>query len=95
MAKIKKRRIKKMAEFKLTEKSAEVFNYVKANGGRVALEEIANATGRTARSINANVTDLCSEKKGLCEREKVEVEGEDKPVTYVKLTPAGEAYTVE
>ena len=84
-----------MAEgIKLTEKSAEVFNYVKANGGRVSLDEIVNATGRTARSINANVTDLCGEKKGLCVREKVEVEGQDKPVTYVKLTPAGEAFTV-
>lgn len=80
---------------KLTEKSAEVFNYVKANGGRVSIDEIVNATGRTARSINANVTDLCGEKKGLCEREKVEVEGQDKPVTYVKLTPAGEAFVAE
>lgn len=81
-----------MAEgIKITEKSAEVFNYVKGNGGRVSIDEIVNATGRTARSINANVTDLC--KKDLCEREKVEVEGADKPVTYVKLTPAGEAFT--
>lgn len=78
---------------KLTEKSAEVFNYVKANGGRVSMEEIVNATGRIARSINANVTDLSNKK--LVEREKVEVEGQDKPVTYVKLTAAGEAFEVE
>ena len=85
-----------MAEgIKLTEKSAEVFNYIKACGGRVSVDEIVNAIGRNARSINANVTDLCSEKKGLCTREKVEVEGQQKPVTYVQLTPAGEAFVAE
>ena len=77
---------------KLTEKSNEVFEYVKANGGRVSIDEIVNATGRTARSINANVTDLCGEKKGLCEREKVEVEGADKPITYVVLTDEGKTF---
>ena len=82
-----------MADFKLTEKSAEVFNYVKDNGGRVSIEELANATGRTTRSINANVNDLCSEKKGLCVREKVKGEGEDaKDITYVVLTEAGKTY---
>ena len=66
-----------MEAIKITEKSAEVFNYVKGNGGRVSVEEICEATGRAARSINANVTDLV--KKGLAEREKVEVEGKEKP----------------
>jgi hypothetical protein len=43
--------------------------------------------------VNANVTDLCSEKKGLCVREKVAGEGEDaKPITYVVLTEAGQAF---
>lgn len=82
-----------MENIKLTEKSAEVFNYIKANGGRVSIDELAQATGRTARSVSANVTDLCSEKKGLCVREKVEVEGQEKPVTYVCLTDAGAAFT--
>ena len=82
-----------MENIKLTEKSLEVFNYVKANGGRVSVEELCQATGRAPRSVNANVTDLCSEKKGLCAREKVEVEGQDKPVTYVILTDAGKAFT--
>ena len=41
------------------------------------------------RSINANVTDLCSEKKGLAMRVKEEVEGAEKPITYVVLTEAG------
>jgi len=79
-------------QVKLTEKSAEVFKYVKANGGNVTVDEIANATGREKKSINPNVTDLC--KKNLCERVKKEVEGEEKPVTYVKLTEAGEAFDI-
>lgn len=73
---------------KLTEKSNEVYTYVKENGGRVSIEEICNATGRNARSIGANVTDLT--KKELAIREKVAGEGEDaKDVTYVVLTEAG------
>lgn len=78
---------------KLTEKSMEVLNYVKENGGRVSIEELSNGLGRTQRSVNANVTDLCSEKKGLAVREKVAGEGEDaKPITYVVLTEAGMAF---
>ena len=80
-----------MENIKITEKSAEVFNYVKANGGKVSVEELAQATGRTTRSVNANVTDLC--KKELCVREKVEVEGQEKPITYVCLTAAGKDFT--
>lgn len=75
---------------KLTEKSLEVFDYVKANGGRVSIEEICTATGRASRSINANVNDLA--KKGLAERDKVEVEGVEKPVTYVQLTDEGKTF---
>ena len=82
-----------MENIKLTEKSLEVFNYVKDNGGRVSIEELAAGLNRTARSVNANVTDLCSEKKGLAMREKVTPEGEDaKPITYVVLTEAGHAF---
>ena len=77
---------------KLTEKSMEVYNYIKENGGRVSVEELAAGLNRTPRSVNANITDLCSEKKGLAMREKVEVEGADKPVTYVVLTEAGMAF---
>lgn len=72
---------------KLTEKSNEVFEYVKANGGKVSIPELAQALDRSERSVGANVTDLT--KKGLALREKVEVEGEDKPVTYVALTDEG------
>ena len=83
-----------MENIKLTEKSLEVFNYVKETGGRVSIEELAAGLNRTPRSVNANVTDLCSEKKGLAMRDKVKGEGEDaKDITYVVLTEAGMAYT--
>ena len=72
---------------KLTEKSNEIFEYLKANGGRVSIEELANATGRSARSVGANVLDLQKEK--LVVREKEEVEGADKPVAYAVLTDEG------
>jgi predicted transcriptional regulator len=76
---------------KLTEKSLNVFNYVKENGGRVSVEEISNALGLATRSINANVTDLC--KKNLVVRDKVAGEGEDaKDITYVCLTDEGSAF---
>jgi predicted transcriptional regulator len=73
---------------KLTEKSAQVFDYIKNNGGKVSIDELATALERTSRSISANVTDLT--KKGLVAREKVAGEGEDaKDITYAVLTPAG------
>lgn len=75
---------------KLTEKSQEVFDYVKENGGHVAISELAAATGRTERSVGANVTDLT--KKGLAVRVKVEAEGEEKPITYVDLTDEGKNF---
>ena len=75
---------------KLTEKSNEVFEYLKNNGGKVSIEELANATGRSARSIGANVLDLT--KKGLVVREKEEVEGAEKPVAYAILTDAGKTF---
>ena len=74
----------------LTTKSSEVFNYVKSNGGHVSIDEICNAIGRPSRSVGATVTDL--QKKGLVEREKVEVEGAEKPVVYVNLTDAGATF---
>lgn len=78
---------------KLTEKSMEVLTYCKENGGRVSMEELATALGRTPRSVSANVTDLCSEKKGLAVRVKVAGDGDDaKPITYVELTEAGKNF---
>ena len=72
---------------KLTEKSQTIFEYLKANGGRVSIEELANATGRSARSVGANVLDL--QKKKRVVRETEEVEGADKPVAYAVLTDEG------
>lgn len=75
---------------KLTEKSQIVFEYLKNNGGKVSIDELANATGCSARSVGANVLDLT--KKGLVVREKEEVEGAEKPVTYAILTDAGKTF---
>lgn len=75
---------------KLTEKSQIVFEYLKNNGGKVSIDELANATGRSARSVGANVLDLT--KKGLVVREKEEAEGAEKPVAYAILTDAGKTF---
>ena len=76
---------------KLTEKSLNVFNFVKENGGRVSIDAICEGLGLAARSINANVTDLS--KKGLVIRDKVAGEGEDaKEITYVVLTATGASF---
>ena len=70
---------------KLTEKTNEIYSYVKENGGRVSMEELVAVTGRTSRSIGANVLDL--QKKGLAVREKVAGEaGEDGKATISGLT---------
>lgn len=74
---------------KLTEKSAEVFNYVRENG-KVSIPEIAAAVQRAPRSVSANVTDLT--KKGLVVRVKEAVEGEEGEVTFVQLTADGVAF---
>ena len=79
---------------KLTEKTNEIYSYVKENGGRVSMEELVAVTGRTSRSIGANVLDL--QKKGLAVREKVAGEtGEDgkaTTITYVVLTDEGKEF---
>ena len=75
---------------KLTDKSAEVFNYVKENGGRVSIDELCSATSRAPRSINANVTDLANKK--LVVREKVEGKEDEKDITYVVLTDEGKVF---
>ena len=76
---------------KLTEKSNEVFQYVKENGGRISVDELCEVLARSSRSISANVTDL--KKKNLVDREKVAGEGEDaKDITYVVLTEEGKVF---
>lgn len=71
---------------KLTEKSNEVYEYLKKNG-EVSMEELVTVTGRISSSINASVVDL--ERKGLATRRKEAIEGKDKPATYFSLTPEG------
>lgn len=76
---------------KLTTKSMEIFNMIKAAGGRVDVAVLAEQTGRTVRSVSANVNDLV--KKSLAVREKVAGKGEDaKEVSYAILTDEGMAY---
>ncbi len=76
---------------KLTEKSNEVFEYVKSNGGKITVDELCAALNRAPRSVNANITDL--KNKGLVVREKVAGEGEDaKEITYVVMTEEGNAF---
>ena len=59
--------------------------------GKISIDELVSALGRTPRSIGANVTDLT--KKGLAIREKVAGEGEDaKDITFVVLTDEGAAF---
>lgn len=76
---------------KLTEMSNAVYTYVKENGGKISIDELCEALGRTARSIGANVTDLT--KKGLAVRVKEPGANEgDKEVTYVVLTEEGKNF---
>ena len=77
---------------KLTEKQTAVVNYLKENGGRVSMEELCNALNTDAKHLNPVITTLGvkgERAKGLCNYEKVSVEGEEKPVKYVFLTEAG------
>ncbi len=53
---------------KLTEKSMEVLDFVRAHDGQSLISEIAAGVGRTTRSVNANVNDLV--KKELATRVK-------------------------
>ena len=76
---------------KLTEKSLEVLEYAKENGGKVTLDELATALDRTTRSVGANVTDLTKKKLAVREKEAGENEG-DKDITFVVLTEEGMAF---
>lgn len=71
----------------LKEKTQECFDYIKANGGKVSTAELADGLGVAVNSVTGRVNSLV--KNGLAVREKVEVEGADKPITFVVLTEAG------
>lgn len=73
---------------KLTEKTFEALEYLQAHDGRATTEEMKTALGcEKIASITGRVNSLV--KNGLAYREKVAVEGEDKPLTYVQLTDEG------
>ena len=74
----------------LKEKTRECFDFIKAHGGRVTTTELAEGLGIAANSVTGRVNSLV--KNELAYREKVEVEGSEKPVTYVQLTDAGMNY---
>ena len=73
---------------KLTEKTFEELEYLQGVGGRATTEEMRVALNcEKIASITGRVNSLV--KNELAYREKVNVEGEDKPLTYVQLTDAG------
>lgn len=73
---------------KLTDKTFEALEYLQQHGGRATTEEMKVALGcEKIASITGRVNSLVNHE--LAVREKVEVEGEDKPLTYVQLTEAG------
>lgn len=71
----------------LKEKTLEAFNYIKEHGGRVSTAELAEGLGIPVNSVTGRVNSLV--RNELAYRDKVEVEGEDKPITFVQLTDAG------
>ena len=79
---------------KLTEKTFEALEYLQAHNGRATTEEMRTALGcEKIASITGRVNSLV--KNGLAFREKVAVEGEDKPLTYVQLTDDGVNFVQE
>lgn len=80
---------------KLTEKQAAVVKYLKDNG-RVTMTELCSALESDVKHLTPVVTGLGlgARGKGLVNTEKKEVEGEEKPVKYVFLTEAGEAFEI-
>lgn len=67
-----------------SENAQTIIRFLQANAGaQLTANDIAEATGLAARSVNGTVTGL--QKKGICER--AVVEGIEKKV--ILLTPAG------
>lgn len=74
----------------LKEKTQEALDFIKAHGGRCTTAELAEGLSVAVNSVTGRVNSLV--KNELAYREKIEVEGEDKPVTFVQLTETGMAY---
>ena len=74
----------------LKEKTLEALNVIKAHGGSMTTAELAEELGVAQNSVTGRINSLV--RNEMAYREKVDVEGEDKPVTYVHLTDEGKAY---
>jgi len=71
-----------------------VFDYVKGAGEKnITAADIAAGTGLPAKTVNGVVT-MAFQKKGLMERvpATIDVDGEQKPVKFIKLTAEGKAF---
>ena len=76
---------------KLTEKTQEALDYLQAHGGRATTVEMMEALGcEKIASITGRINSLV--KHELAYREKVNVDDEDKPLTYVQLTDTGMSF---
>ncbi len=79
----------------VTENEMSIVKYLKENGGRVAITELAEATGRDARAVSGTVTALGGGKYykdfALVTREKVAAE-DGSTITYVVLTETGKGF---
>lgn len=71
----------------LKDKTYECWEYIKEHGGRVTTAELAEGLGVAVNSVTGRVNSLV--KNELAYREKIAVDGSDKPVTYIQLTDAG------
>lgn len=74
----------------LKEKTQECYDVIKAAGGRISTTDLAEELGVALNSVTGRVNSLV--KNGFAVREKITVEGADKPTTYVVLTEAGMNY---
>ena len=77
----------------LKDKTLELFEYVKAHGGRVSRDELIEGLDVASASVTGRINSLV--KNGLATYEKVDVEGCEKPVGFVSLTAEGMNYTQE
>ena len=73
----------------LKEKTQELFDLIKGNGGRMSTKAMAEELGVKINSVTGRVNSLV--KNELAFRDRVD-EGGDKPVVYVELTEAGINY---
>lgn len=78
----------------MKEGTRKVWDYVASmDGENITANDIADATGLTAKQVNGSVTAFC--KKDLMRRDLAEIELEDgthKAVKFIRRTETGKAY---